>query len=116
MDNRRKSQRAKVAIAAEVECAGDTLIGETRDLSIGGVSVLLDHAPAEGSALQLALILTEDGIEHADEAPFETQAVVIWAAPTDTGHTMVGLRFKDLAQPQAGQLLRFLRAIGAAAS
>lgn len=86
-------------------------MGETRDLSAGGVSVILDRALSEGSSLELMLVLTEDGIEHADEPAFETRADVIWAAPTDAGQTMLGLRFKNLAPAQSQQLQRFLRAL-----
>lgn len=111
MENRRKNQRAKIAIAAEVDSDGDTLMGETRDLSAGGVSVILDRGLGEGLTIELALILTEDGIEHADEAPFETRADVIWAAPTDAGQTMLGLRFKEVAAEQARHLQRFLHAL-----
>jgi c-di-GMP-binding flagellar brake protein YcgR len=115
MENRRQNPRAQIAIAAELEADGDTLSGETRDLSAGGVSVLLDHAPAEGHTLELALILTQDGIEAADEEPFCTRAAVIWAAPTDDGQTMIGLRFKDTAPQQVQRLQRFLRALSAVA-
>jgi len=115
MDNRRENPRAHVTIAAELEADGDTLSGETRDLSAGGVSVLLEQSLAEGLILELALILTEDGIEQADEEPFCTKAAVMWAAPTDDGHTMVGLRFKDTAPQQLQRLQRFLRALSAVA-
>ena len=115
MDNRRENPRAQIAIAAELEADGDTLSGETRDLSAGGVSVLLEQGLAEGHILELALVLTEDGIEDADEEPFCTKAAVIWAAPTDDGHTMIGLRFKDTAPQQMQRLQRFLRAMSAVA-
>jgi c-di-GMP-binding flagellar brake protein YcgR len=115
MDNRRKNPRAQVVIAAELETDGDTLSGETRDLSAGGVSVLLEQGLAEGLTLDLSLILTEDGIEDAEEEAFCTKAAVIWAAPTDGGQTMIGLRFKETAPQDAQRLQRFLRAISAAA-
>jgi len=47
----------------------------------------------ENSTIALSLILTEDGIEHADEEPFVCQASVIWAAATEDGRSMLGLRF-----------------------
>jgi c-di-GMP-binding flagellar brake protein YcgR len=115
MENRRKNPRAQLAVAAELEADGDTLSGETRDLSAGGVSVLLEQGLSEGRTVELALILTEDGIEHADEEPFCTKAAVIWAAPTDDGNTMIGLRFKDTAPQQMQRLQRFLHAMSAVA-
>lgn len=76
------------------------------------MSVILDRALAEGSSLQLTLVLTEDGIEHADEPAFESEAIVVWAAPTDAGQTMLGLRFSQLEPDRAQHLTRFLRALG----
>jgi c-di-GMP-binding flagellar brake protein YcgR len=115
MDNRRQNPRAQITIAAELETDGDTLSGETRDLSAGGVSVLLEQGLDEGQTLELSLILTEDGIEDAVEEPFFTRAAVIWAAPTDDGQTMVGLRFRDTAPQQLQRLQRFLHALSAVA-
>jgi c-di-GMP-binding flagellar brake protein YcgR len=111
MDNRRTHARFDVALAAEVEVGGQTLTGETRDLSEGGVSVILGTPLEEGGTVQLALILTQDGIEDPDEEPFETKAMVVWAAPTEDDHAMMGLRFGQVAPPLAARLRRFLVAL-----
>jgi c-di-GMP-binding flagellar brake protein YcgR len=114
MDNRRRHTRFGLALAAEVEIDGHTLSGETRDLSEGGVSVILERTVPEQSEIALTLILTEDGIEDADEDPFTTRASVIWAAPTDDGQCMLGLRFAAVAQPELARLKRFLAALAQA--
>jgi c-di-GMP-binding flagellar brake protein YcgR len=110
-DNRRKYARFDVALAAEVEVSGDTVTGETRDLSEGGVAVILGGPLQEGGAVHLALILTQDGIEDANEEPFETRATVVWAAPTEDGRAMMGLRFSQVAASEALRLKRFLNAM-----
>lgn len=112
MKNRRVHDRFNAEVAAEVEVDGDVYEGETRDVSTGGVRVLLNAAIEEGSAVLLTLILTEDGIEDPDEDPFEAEATVMWAAPSDTGGAMLGLRFGDVAGEQAKRLSRFLAALG----
>ena len=89
-------------------------MGETRDVSSGGAKVQLDDAIEEGSSVALTLILTEDGIEDPNEDPFETEATVMWAAPTDTGGAMVGLRFGEMAGEQGRRLTRFLGALNRA--
>ena len=109
--NRREYQRYQVAVTAEIEVDGDTKIGETRDISLGGVSVSIDCQLEENSTVDLALILTEDGIENPDEDPFETKAKVIWIAPADEGQFMIGVRFLDLSQAKTAQLKRFVDAV-----
>jgi c-di-GMP-binding flagellar brake protein YcgR len=112
MDNRREHTRFGLALYAEVEVDGDLLSGETRDVSEGGVAVILAQALNEGSSIALSLILTEDGIEDADEEPFQTEAKVIWAAPTEDGQAMMGLRFIEVAPAEEQRLERFLAALG----
>ena len=108
MENRREFRRYLVAIVAEVDQDGDVFEGETRDVSMGGVSAILSAPLTEGGVVDLALILTQDGIEDAREDPFETRATVMWVAPTDAGGHMTGLRFAELNGPQSNQLQRFL--------
>jgi c-di-GMP-binding flagellar brake protein YcgR len=110
--NRRAHDRFEAEVAAEIEVAGEVYEGETRDVSMGGVKVLVSASVDEGSPVVLTLILTHDGIEAPDEDPFETEATVMWAVPTDTGGAMLGLRFVDVAASQAKRLSRFLAAVG----
>jgi c-di-GMP-binding flagellar brake protein YcgR len=110
-ENRRKHIRYNVAVAAEVLWDGDTCAGETRDISMGGVSVSLDRELKENSSVELALILTQDGIEDPDEEPFETKADVMWNAPSDSGAWMIGLRFANLGKDNQDQLQRFIEAL-----
>jgi c-di-GMP-binding flagellar brake protein YcgR len=86
-------------------------MAETRDISEGGVAVVLEEPLHEGSTIELALILTQDGIEDPTEEPFATRASVMWAAPTEDGQAMVGLRFSGVAPAQAQRLKRFLAAV-----
>jgi c-di-GMP-binding flagellar brake protein YcgR len=87
-------------------------MAETRDISEGGVAVVLEEPLHEGSTIDLSLILTQDGIEDPTEEPFSTKASVMWAAPTEDGQAMVGLRFTGVAAPEAQRLKRFLAAVG----
>jgi c-di-GMP-binding flagellar brake protein YcgR len=111
MDNRRKYNRFAVAVAAELEIGGNTLEAETRDVSEGGVAVLLDEPLADGANLGITLILTQDGIEDPDEPPFVGKASVMWSAPTDDGQVLHGLRFAQLTDAARNQLQRFLAAM-----
>jgi c-di-GMP-binding flagellar brake protein YcgR len=108
MDNRRKHSRFEVTLAAEVDVRGEPLSGETRDVSEGGVAVILSDALEENSSIDLSLILMQDGIEDPNEEPFKTKATVVWAAPTEDGQSMMGLRFVAVAAVEARRLKRFL--------
>ena len=112
MENRRKHSRFAVAIAAELEAGGQTVEAETRDLSEGGVSVLIDgslaEANKEGSTLTLTLILTQDGVEDPHQSPFVGPASVMWSAPTDSGQVLLGLRFAKLSADAQVRLREFL--------
>ena len=111
MENRRAHKRYEAEVAAELEIDGEVWMGETRDVSSGGVKVQLTETLDEGSTVALTLILTIDGIEDPMQDPFETPAEVMWAAPTDEGGSIVGLRFGTLPGEQTAQLNRFLSAL-----
>jgi c-di-GMP-binding flagellar brake protein YcgR len=115
MENRRQYTRYAVALAAEVEAHGETIEAETRDVSEGGVAVLLTEQVEEGSKVGLTLILTQDGIEDPDEDPFQCDASVMWAAPQDDGRALVGLRYVAARPEELARLRRFLAAVAEAA-
>jgi c-di-GMP-binding flagellar brake protein YcgR len=109
--NRRQAQRYAAAVAAEVDVDGEIYPGETRDVSIGGVSVVVEAVLQEGQKYALTLILTQDGIEDPNEEPFEAHAQVMWAAPTESGECLAGLRFVATAASATARLNRFLSAL-----
>jgi c-di-GMP-binding flagellar brake protein YcgR len=109
--NRRQYQRFQVAVTAELDVAGETRVGETRDISLGGASVLVNCQLEEKQTIDLALILTQDGIEDPNEDPFETKANIMWSAPSDGGQFMIGLRFVELSPNKSEQLKRFIDAM-----
>jgi c-di-GMP-binding flagellar brake protein YcgR len=98
-------------VVAEVELEDDTLIGETRDISEGGVAVILDAPIDEGSEVALVLVLTHEGVEDPDQDPLDVRASVMWCAPTEDGRAMMGLRFAGLEGDQRARLTRFLAAL-----
>ena len=111
MKNRRAHVRFEASVSAEVELRGETLEGETRDISEGGASVVFTVALADGSKVMLTLILRQDGIEDPDHEPFTSEASVMWSAPQDDGRSMTGLRFASVNASQKKQLNQFLAAL-----
>jgi hypothetical protein len=114
MDNRRKHARFRTAVAAEIDLEGEIFTGTSRDVSQGGVSVLTDARLREGGSIMITLILTEDGIESAHAEALCTRATVMWAAPTDSGETMAGLRFEGLGVSGTRTLAHLLSSLSAA--
>jgi c-di-GMP-binding flagellar brake protein YcgR len=111
MKNRREHLRYEAAVAAEIELRGETLEGETRDISEGGASVVFSTAIPDDSRIALTLILMQDGIEDPHQEPFTAQASVMWSAPQDDGRTMLGVRFASVTAAQKTQLKSFLAAL-----
>ncbi len=110
-DNRKHSRYA-VEVAAELTLATRTLAAATQNVSEGGVGLVLDEPLAQGTPMQLALFLTQDGIEDPDEEPFEVRATVAWTAPHEGGLHVAGVRFASITPAQRAQLTRFLAALG----
>lgn len=93
MENRRKHQRFRAAIAAELDIQDEQYTGVTRDLSQTGASIFVDAPIEEDSELTLTLFLTEDGIASADSDPLTIPAKVVWVAERKANGVLAGLHF-----------------------
>lgn len=104
----RKHRRFPVELAAEVELRGEVVVASTRNVSAGGVGLVVDRELNEGAEIAVTLFLTQDGIEDPDEQPFEAKAVVQWAAVQEAGTWLTGVRFQPVDPGQRMLLERFL--------
>lgn len=107
----RRHPRYAIEVAAEVTLGSRVLAAATQNVSEGGVGLVLEEPLDEGAEVGLTLFLTQDGIEDPDELPFETRAMVAWAAPNDVGTHVAGVRFAAVSEAQRAQLTRFLRLV-----
>jgi c-di-GMP-binding flagellar brake protein YcgR len=107
MENRRKYQRFKAAVAAEIELGTDIYEGVTRDLSQSGSSLFIAAPLAEGAVIQVTLLLTEDGIAAPDTEPLTLFAEVVWVTERKQNGVLAGLRFIK-PSPQDTQRLAML--------
>ena len=108
----RQHPRYPIEVAAEIHVGKEVAVASTKDISNGGVSLLVDHALQEKQKINLTLFLTQDGIEDPDEEPFEAQATVMWSAERDGGAFTAGVRFDRISPAQQAHLGRFLAALG----
>ena len=111
MENRRKHQRFRAAIAAEIEVDTQLYEGVTRDVSLTGASILAQAPLVDGTQIIVTLLLTEDGIAAADSDPLTLRAEIMWAAePTHEG-TLAGVRFLQVSPADGKRLAGLLTAI-----
>ena len=105
----RQHRRYDVSISAEIQLPEGVAAGTTQNLSEGGVGVQLSReALTEGSTIGVELLLVQDGIEDPDSEPLALRAEVAWAAPSDGGGQIAGLRFVALSSEQRARLATFL--------
>ena len=108
---KRKHQRFRAAIAAEIEIEAQLYEGMTRDVSKTGASFIARAPIIDGLHITRTLLLTEDGIASPDAEPLTLQAEVMWSAePTHEG-TLAGVRFLDVSPDDAGRLAALLNSI-----
>lgn len=111
MENRRKHQRFRAALAAEIEVDNQLYEGVTRDVSQTGASILAQAPLVDGTQIILTLLLTEDGIAAPDADPLTLRAEIMWSAePTHQG-TLVGVRFLQVSPDDAKRLSGLLSAV-----
>jgi c-di-GMP-binding flagellar brake protein YcgR len=111
MENRRKHQRFRAAIAAELELDAEIYEGTTRDVSLTGASVFVRAPLADNAQLNLTLLLTEDGIAAPDADPLCLRAEVVWVGEPTPDGTLAGLRFLEVAEVDKPRLAALLDAI-----
>lgn len=111
MENRRRHQRFRAAIAAEIELDTQLYEGVTRDLSATGASILAKAPLVDSAQILLTLLLTEDGIAAPDADPLTLRAEIMWVAePTHAG-TLAGVRFLNMTADDSKRLHGLLAAI-----
>ena len=112
MENRRKHQRFRAAIAAELELDTEQYSGVTRDLSQTGASIFVEGPLPEDAELMLTLFLTEDGIAAPDTEPLTIQAKVVWVAERKQNGVLAGLHFIKPSPQDSQRLAMLLSAFG----
>lgn len=111
MREQRRHPRVPVQVTTEISAGDVFVIAETKDLSLGGVSILTDENLVKGRTVFVTLILTQDGIEDPDEEPLESSATVRWTQDRPDGRCLAGMQFGPLTAAQKLQLDRFLSAM-----
>jgi c-di-GMP-binding flagellar brake protein YcgR len=109
---KRRHVRYPVQVSAEFVLGGLTCAATTRDLSLGGVSILTEKQVNNGVALSLVLFLTEDGIEDPHEQALRCSGRVVWDR-ADGRRRILGVAFEPMLPKDKGLLERFLSALKA---
>ncbi|MFQ5694924.1 MAG: PilZ domain-containing protein [Terriglobia bacterium] len=83
--DRRAARRVSLATQVRTVAGGDTIVGYTRDISMGGVFIETESPAAKGAEVMLRFKLREPG------PILEARAVVVYALEAEG----MGLRFLD---------------------
>ena len=108
---KRRHPRYDIELKAELFTGKEILPVTTRNLSKGGVSLILKKPIEEGTTVGLSLFITEDGIEDPDQEPLNIKAKLVWCAPQNDGSFIAGARFVELNKRESDILDSFIEII-----
>jgi c-di-GMP-binding flagellar brake protein YcgR len=100
-EERRTSPRLNAVVPVKV--GADGARGETRDISEGGLGLVVKKPLERGSSVEIELVLNEGA-----GASVKTMATVMWSAAADTGAHVAGLRFDGPSPEALERLKKFL--------
>ncbi len=106
--NRRVYPRLPIRVGAELQLPAMELTCATRNLSLGGVGMVLDRAVPEGALTMVSLYLVVDDVEDTDAEPLELAARVVWCRATGPETYEAGLQFQESTEAQRRRLAEFL--------
>lgn len=110
MKEKRQHPRYNVELRAEVFTGKEIIPVLTRNISKGGLSLVLNRPIEEGKTIAISLFVTEDGIEDPDREPLNLKAKLVWCAEQEDGSYVVGARFMEL-KPEEDRILDSLISI-----
>ena len=105
-DDRRRHKRISARVPVRIGDGEGASEGATRDLSEGGIAVVVTAPLAAGDKMPIEVLLDEAVAERA--AAMRSMATVMWSAATDTGAYVVGLRFDGPSPEALDRLRKFL--------
>ena len=106
-----RAPRFPVRVSAEIEIGDDLLSGITRNLSIGGVAIVITRPVEKGTVLQVSLFAVEDGVETEGAEGLTLDAEVRWIKQEIGGYSL-GLMFVKVTPEKQKKLERALSALG----
>ena len=103
----RAHPRYAVEIDAEVRWGGESIPARTRNVSRGGLAVLLSRPVPVGADVTLAISLVFD--EQAMSEPLPLHGRVVWCTPVAEDRFQLGATFIGLRGEQRQYIDMFLR-------
>lgn len=100
MDNRRQFLRKQVHLAVEIITQDNIFIGNTHDLSRGGMAVEIDGPIYDNEEVQIGVLHVVDGFEDDALPPLGLTGTVIWGRLMEPGRFMAGIRLDPLEESE----------------
>jgi len=107
-ENTRAYPRYEIRIGAEIQAGEKMITAMTKNLSLGGVALVLDRALLEGINVLVTLFVVLDDVEDSATEPFEIGARVAWCRRMGPETYEVGLAFEAMSPQRQAFLRRYL--------
>ena len=105
-EEQREHPRYAIALACELSLDGRLLRGQTKDLSRGGISLLLDDPVPVSSAADLSIALVFENDSFSE--PLHVKAVIVWCTKLGP-RWQIGAKFAKVTRETRTYLDLFLR-------
>lgn len=107
-----RAPRYSLRVSAEVEVGDELFSGVTRNLSSGGVAVVLTRSVPQGTHLSVTLFAVQDDVE-ADAADGITVTAEVRWVKEEVGGYSLGLQFGAMSDDTRARLARAIAIVGA---
>lgn len=106
-----RAPRYSLRVSAEIEVGDEIFAGVTRNLSTGGVAVVLTRAVPKGTHLSVTLFAVQDGVESESAEGLTIDAEVRWVKEEIGGYS-IGLQFGAMSNDKRRLLDRAIAVVG----
>jgi len=107
-ENTRAHPRYDIRIGADVQAGDKVITAMTKNLSLGGVGLVLDRAIPEGITILVTLFVVLEDVEDSATEPFEIGARVAWCRRMGPETYEAGLAFEAMTAERQVFLGRYL--------
>ena len=94
---------------AELKLGSERIVAQTKDLSMGGVGLVMPRGVSVGEALVVDLFLVNEESPEDMTGPLDVQGEVAWVKPGTAEDCEAGISFLNLSPAQERWLARYIQ-------
>jgi c-di-GMP-binding flagellar brake protein YcgR len=107
-EERREHPRIPVSISVVIYHEQEPIVARSKNLSLGGMAIVLDRRIEEGARVEVSFHLVLDGKVDLTTPRIRLEGTIIWAIPTAEGACDHGIRFSKLRAEDLTTLQTFI--------